>query len=174
MDLAKLTRSITPWATLVANWHKGKQIDRNEVIRLLESGKPIPLEANEFLAKALANEVKFKRGNKPSYPPQSAGYAKLVVATVDFIEAIIKNPETIPDGDEYKEGRADFIKMNQRATRKRAKRTSARQQAKDEVAKMFGISVRRVESLITERNRELKRLANHFGVTVAEVKAALE
>ena len=37
---------------------------------------------------------------------------------------------------------------------------------------MFGISVRRVESLITERNRELKRLANHLGVTVAELKAA--
>jgi hypothetical protein len=57
MDLAKLKRSITPWATLVANWHKGKQIDRNEVIRLLESGKSIPLEANEFLAKALANKT---------------------------------------------------------------------------------------------------------------------
>jgi uncharacterized membrane protein len=153
MNLAKLKRSITPWAILVANWHKGKQIDKNEVIKLLKSGEPVSADANDFLAGALAGDVNFKRGNKPSYPPQSAAYAKLVVATVDCIEAIIKNPETIPAGDEYKEGRADFIKMNQRATRKRAKRTSARQQAKDEVAKMFGISVRRVESLITERNR---------------------
>ena len=173
MDLAKLKRS-TPWATLVANWHKGKQIDRNEVIRLLESGKSIPLEANEFLAMALADEVSFKRGNKPSYPPLSAADANLAVATVDFFEAKIKNPETITDGDEYKEARADFIKMNQRATRKRAKRTTARQQAKHEVAKMFGIRFRRVEWLITERNRQLKQLADHIGVTVAELKAALE
>jgi len=165
-------QSFTPWTAVLANWQKGKQIDKNEVIKLLKSGKPIPLEANEFLAKALTGEFKFKRGNKP-FDPRSMFNAKLVVASVDCIEAIIKNPESIPDGDEYKEGRAHYIEINKLVTYKESK-TTAREQAKIEVAKMLGISVRRVESLITDRNKELKRMADGFGVTVSEMKAALE
>lgn len=172
MDLKEITESFTPWTFLLADWHKGKKIDRNDVIKLLKSGKPIPLEANEFLAKALTGRVKFKRGIKP-LDPRSTFNATLVVAYVDLVEAVIKNPESLPDRDEYKEGRAHYKEINKQVTYKESQ-TTARKEAKIEVAKTLGISVRRVESLITKRNNEIKRMADKFGVTVSEMKAALE
>lgn len=165
-----------PWDRIVKAWRDGEQIDRNEVTRLLTSGEPVPVEANEFLAEAIKDQkernFKFKRGNAPWYADNVLTSPRMVYDLVEGLKERILNP-SLGDDPEQRRWLAEAYK---KATRKHShgERVPARKQAIEQVAYHLDLTPSHVETKIKEYNKELRQIAAHFGVTVREVKAAIK
>jgi hypothetical protein len=101
---------VSEWSGVMTSWRKQQPIDKQEVLKLLRSGVPVPAYAAEFLADALDDDVKFefKRGNKPWYPRNKLFCTPYnVKKLVQEHEEWIKNPSTMPD-DTDSEVRKEF------------------------------------------------------------------
>jgi hypothetical protein len=159
------------WMGIVRGWRKSKLIDKQEVLKLLRSGVPVPAYAAEFLADALDDDVEFefKRGNKPWYPRSFLYRAVTVMHQVRTYEGWIKDPATLPE-DTDKESRQTIESLHRRTKRQRGKRTTPNKAAVALTGEYLELKARHVRSKITEFNKGVKRFAEKHGCTVQEAR----
>lgn len=155
----------TAWDTHVSEWRKRGEVDLASIVKLLETGEPVPAEATALLAGLLTGAVKARRGLKPGIFA-SLSTRRMVADDVARLETMLADPATIPD--EFGKESRDVIN----ALRLRNGGTM-NSKARELVAEIFGISKSYVAQLITERNRGLQVIATQHGVTLADVKIAL-
>lgn len=118
-----------PWWRVVGDFRKG-EVDKAEIIRLLETDAPVPPEANPLLAGLLSGQITARRGNKPVIHWHAKRFA------ADFaldLEGMIKDPSTIP---------ADLDKETRDWIRAMGLQTvgTPRTRALEVAARMFGMS----------------------------------
>ena len=160
MDIAGLADFPQCWAEILQDWRRGT-VDRAAVIRALESGHPMPPEANALLAGLLDGSIKAKPGNKQEHPPRRMD--GLMARTYEEIKTMLRHPDRIPD-DYGKEWRAWLGALRSRST------GTVSEKAVEATARLFRCSPRRVRDSITRQNAVLKSIADTHGVTVDAVK----
>lgn len=57
------------WASIIYRIEEGKRIEKQDVIDLLNTNKPVPDNAKPFLVDVISGKYKFKRGGPPRSLP---------------------------------------------------------------------------------------------------------
>lgn len=82
-DLSTIKDS--PWGRILTDWRKGR-IDRVAIVRALESGEPMPVQANALIAGLLSGALKATRGLKPRKAKQGSGWERSVADLAKYVE----------------------------------------------------------------------------------------
>lgn len=154
---ANLRRDLNPWRLILERWQQKREVDKAAVVRLLESGEPVIVEANALLAGLLDGTMKATRGNKRG---ASRGdklpdlrhvpiYQRIVSERVQWVESLLKDPAKI-DALENKEQKDKFRALRMRGT------GTENQKAKAFVAQEFGEKSRTIDWCIEQHNRTTK------------------
>lgn len=170
MDISKLNVDGAKWWRVLKQWRNGKDIDGIEVRKLLESGDPVPVDANQMLADIVAGEAKLKRGNRAMYNDDILKSPELVVGIVRRIEGCIKDPAKLGE-DADDETRAHYQELHRRSKLKRTQaKITPNAAAVKHAAIALDVSKSHVRTKIGEYNKYLKRMAQKYGITIEEAE----
>lgn len=158
------------WFSIYRAWVDEKPIEKQDVLRALKSGAPVPKEVAPFLAAVIEGDYKFRRGNKKWYRDSVLNDPQLVMGSVLNFESFIRDPSLLAD-DAEPAFRRRIAALNARSRAKhRSDRITARQAAMVLAAEWHSISVRRVREKIRQFNKMCARLAEKSGRSENEVR----
>lgn len=128
-----------PWLSVLQDLRLGNRIEKQTVVDLLRDPAPVPDEIKPLLADIISGEYKFSRGVKPDVLNHNV-YRMILRGMVEHVEACLADPCAL-------EGDDDLKVLAQEVTGLRGDPTP-RELAKEYVADMYGISVRRLEKYL--------------------------
>lgn len=140
MDLNELS---TPWAIIMQHYRNGKRIEKADIVAALESDAPVPAYVKPLLSEIISGEYRFVRGLKPDARFDRMG-SRMLAELVDVAEAAFNSgwadyPEAPPE-----------LKERAHAIRKKLRGAgTSRESAKEAVAGWHGISVRKLEKILS-------------------------
>lgn len=117
----------SPWFSLIYRIQQGHHVEKQSIIDLLRSDAPVIDEAKTLIANVIEGKHKFKRGIKQNKLLMSPLTRLRISMAVDDLEAVFAKDTRKTRGE------------------------TARDKAKDEVAKWYGTSVRTIEAIIEEQ-----------------------
>jgi len=165
-DIANLFGlSLSPWDTVVGKWKRKNEVDKTEILQLLEADEPIPAIAHPLLAGLIDGTIKARRGRKPG--AYQKFMRKEIACTAARMETMLKDPDTIPD--EYGKEWRDWL----RAARMKRGDGTMSERAKRLTAELYGVTERFVRACIEQYNTQLRAIAKEHRVPLAAVKRAV-
>lgn len=138
-----------PWLRIVSKYEKGEDIYKQEIIDALQSDYPVIYNAKPLLAGIVSGDFNFKKGTARNIKFSRPFYCLQLIKQLEYVESLIKNPDADLSGND-----ADAVEciesMRKEAHSELPGRRTARDLAKESVAKGHGISVRKLDGIIQE------------------------
>ncbi|KAA8984553.1 hypothetical protein [Halospina sp. K52047b] len=132
------------WGDLLWKYRQERRIEKSEVLDALENDPDMPPEAAPMVKSIVAGDYKFPRGKKPDWDSLTAdvwmeAFTGIVYEWLAGNEPLPENPD--PQLEELKEE----VESGNRGSR------TATEAAKDYVAEASGLSVRKLEQILSAR-----------------------
>lgn len=143
--MTDITDLDSPWWPILQSYRRGT-LQKAAVVTLLKTGITPPPEALPMLADVIGGDCRLQEGRPAKYGRQMQHLALFMVGE---IQRIIENPDA-DDSDMPEHVIRDFEAARRCTTYCNRPRKTARQQAQEWVAEVFGVKVRSIQAWQTE------------------------
>lgn len=145
-----------PWWGILFKFRSGERIEQQEVYDALAGPYPVTDDAKPFLLAVLGGEYKFRRGRKSLFGSYSPVSSEALAGIVDMLQSQILDHSINLSG--FGTEAAQIVQdARNNADSGLIGAPTPREAAKTIVAHMYGISVRKLEDLISPDTRRIKK-----------------